>query len=109
MAQFQQVTIGSGGPEKVADADGGMVLLFNNDANNDIWLNDDPFNMVADPSYAAPVPAGASVVLDGTGDVWAICAPGQRAVVTLIPGGRLFFQFVEILVKTLLVSASAGN
>ncbi len=109
MAQFQQLTIGSRGPERLADADGGMVLVFNNDASNDVWLNDDPFNMVADPGYAAPLPPGGTVVLDGTSDVWGICAAGKTAVVTLIPGGRLFFQFVEILVKTLLVSASAGN
>jgi hypothetical protein len=110
MASFGMLSVGSSGPAILVQQGEGNVLLFNSDPSNDVWLGDDPFGVVpGDGSSAAPLPPLATIVVDGSTNLYGICQPGQSAVLTKIPGGQSFFQFVEVLVKTLLVSASAGN
>lgn len=111
---FGQITVTPGGnageAQTLIAAGDGPVLLFNNDANNSVWLGDDPFGTNAgDVTGAAPLPPGASASFDGETAVYGVTPSGQTALVSRFPGGRNFFQLTELLVKTLLISGSAGN
>jgi hypothetical protein len=107
---FQQLNVGSSGPALLAGQGQGPVLLFNASQDTTVWLGSDPFNTTAgETGSTAPLPPLASVVIDGSQPVYGSCLPGQSAQVSVIPGGLNFFQLVELLVKTLLISASAGN
>ena len=107
---FQQINVSSSAPSLLAGQNQGPVLLFNASQDTAVWLGSDSFNTVAgDTSSTAQLPPLASVVIDGSQSVYGSCLPGQSAQVSVIPGGLNFFQLVEILVKTLLISASTGN
>ncbi len=106
---FQQINVGSSA-SLLAGQGGGPVLLFNASQDTAVWLGSDKFDTVAgDESTSAPLPPLASVVLDGKQSVYGATPDGQTAQISVIPGGLNFFQLVELLVKTLLISASAGN
>jgi hypothetical protein len=108
--KFGQIPVSSSGPSLLIGQDQGPVLLFNASADTTIWLGDDPFDAQAgDEGTTAPLPPLASATFDGKNPVYGSCLPGQSAKVSAFPGGLNFFQLVEILVKTILISASAGN
>jgi hypothetical protein len=109
VANFGQVTVSKGAALLVQQGSG-PVLLNNTDANNTVWLSGDPFDVVpGDTSTTAPLPPLASVAFDGSASVYGACPAGQSAVISIYPGGGNFFQLVELLVKTLLISGAAGN
>jgi hypothetical protein len=90
------------------------VLLANLDANNTIYLANTPaVNPGANPSDNIPLAPGGTVVMDGISDNalpwYAAIAEGLSANLAVIPGGVSFFQFVTLLLKTLIVDASLGN
>lgn len=107
-AQFTQVTVTAAGSAPLVSAGDGDTLIYNTDAANTVWLSDDPFSQEADQYAGAPLPPGASVAVDGKRSIYGVTGAGTAAV-TVIPGGRLFFQLVDLLVKSLLVAASKGN
>lgn len=97
-------------PSLLAAADGTPTLIVNNDPAVTVWVSDDKFGVEAgDETGSAPLPPLATYASDGSREVWGVTAPGQSAKVSTYPGGQSFFQLVELLVKTLLVSATAGN
>lgn len=66
------------------------VLIINNDPVNSIYLTNNSAYLVVDVTKVTPLPAGSSVVFDGTQDVFAFTAPGTTAQVTLFPSGINF-------------------
>ncbi len=106
---FQQINVGSSASLLVGEGEG-PVLLFNSDPSVTVSLGDDGFDVVSgDITTTAPLPPLATAVFDGKRSVYGSTSPGQSALVSRYPGGLNFFQLVELLVKTLLISASAGN
>jgi hypothetical protein len=104
------VPVGSGSAALLVQQGGGTVLLNNTDLNNTVWLADDPFDLAAaDSTSSSPLPPLGFAAFDGTSPVWGICPIGQTALVSKYPGGGSFFQLVELLVKTIVINASAGN
>lgn len=93
---------------QIVTAGDGPVLWFNSDAANTVYLGDNS-GITAVQQTVTPLPPLSWVAIDGKADVWAICPPGQSAILYAYPGGMNFFQLVEIIVKTILISASAGN
>jgi hypothetical protein len=97
-------------PSLLVSAGEGPILLFNSSASVTVSLGDDQFDCVAgDLSTTSPLPPLATAVFDGKKSVYGAALPGQSALISRYPGGLNFFQLVELLVKILLISASAGN
>lgn len=92
-----------------AENDGIETLLVNLDANNTVFLSNDSQVSVTDQTQYVPLGPGATVVLNGQRNWFAAVLPGASANLAVIPGGLSYFQLVTLLIKTLIVSASAGN
>src|SRR5260221_9945595 len=106
---FSQVNVQPGAPQLLAQEGGGPQLVFTAAPAVTVYLTDDKFNTdTTDATAVAALPALATVVLDGEQNVYGLTRSGT-ALCTIIPGGLSFFQLVEVLVKTLLIAASAGN
>jgi hypothetical protein len=93
---------------QIVTAGSGPVLWFNSDEANTVYLGDSS-GITAVQQTVTPLPPLSWVAFDGKADVWAICPVGQSVTMYAYPGGMNFFQLAEIIVKTILISASAGN
>lgn len=87
----------------------GPALIANNDFANTIWISDD-IGVQPNGGNAAPLPPQASVVVDGSTDIYVVTLPGLSAQVVVIPGGQNFFQLSKIkLGSTVLLSPSGDT
>src|SRR5580693_5861755 len=101
---------GSGGAVPIPyTGDGVPVLITNLDSNNTVYFFEDTSVDPNDPNRQSQLPPLASIVLDGSIPEYAICAAGDTAEINCVQGGINFFQLVELLIKTLIIEASAGN
>lgn len=86
----------------------GECLLYNLDQNNTVYIADD-ISVQPNSTNSAPLPPNSSVVVDGKHDLFAQCLPGLTATLGRFPGGRNFFNLAKLIVRTLIIEASAGN
>jgi hypothetical protein len=103
------VNISSTNGTLVASDDGTSTLLSNQDPNNTIYLANDPTMDIAGLSDCVPLSPNGTVVMDGSEIWYAAVQAGLSADLAVIPGGVSYFQFVTLLLKSLIVDASAGN
>lgn len=69
----------------------GNTLLYNNDANNTVYLTHSVFGNSAALEEASPLTPGSSLVVDGTKDIYAYTAtPGKTATVLRFPTASAF-------------------
>lgn len=87
----------------------GNVLLINLSSTSTVYMNDSNAFDKTNPSDNVPLPPGATVVHDGTKNVYIGTQTGQSASVAVIPGGVSFFQLVSLIVKSIIINASTGN
>ena len=114
---FGQVTVGAPGPGSVmapasqlVAAGEGECLLYNSDPANTIWLcGTNSYNSQdAGTSNVTPLGPRASVVFDGTSDVYGVCNPGDSAVCFIYPTATSFVpSFPPTLVYNLPASPTA--
>jgi hypothetical protein len=111
MTDFQTITIiaGSSGTWVVPGDNSGPVLLTNLDPKNTIYLCDINSVDTQNSNANAPLPAGATVIFDNTSPVFASTLTTQSATIGILPGGIAFYQFIELIAKTIIINASTGN
>lgn len=109
-SQWGQVAVTSSGAALLVQPGGGTVLLSNLSATNTVWLGDDPMELAGSTSGgSSPLLPNGFASFDGSAPVYGICDAGQSALVAKYPGGGNFFQLVELIVKTLLISGPVSN
>lgn len=110
MGATSQVTVFGNLPTQLIAAGDGPTLLFNSDPTNSVYLGDTQGMNANNTATFVPLPSLASVVYDGTSDVFALSvSTTTQSIVYKLPGAVNFFQLVELLLKTLIISASVGN
>jgi hypothetical protein len=94
----------------IVPGDGTGNVLVTNLGSNPVYLSDQTYvDAGLNPNVNAPLESGATAVFDNQTAVYAACASGQSTTLGIMPGGVSYFEFSELLVKTLIVDSSLGN
>lgn len=101
--------VASSRPVQLVEAGEGLTLLFNTSSNG-VWLGDNIGMNINNTDSVALLPGLGSIVVDGRNDVYGFPqVPGSTVPISVFSGSLNFFQQLEIITKTLIINAAAGN